>query len=120
MAKATGAKGSRSRITAAKPAARKAAAMAELPPPLPPGPPIPRGMAPDAGVAISEDAFPELDAVAAIQRGLPVAPQNALRGNRLDHDIAPAHLRVKLAAVGIDATGIHIGSPRVDEPGRVV
>jgi GNAT superfamily N-acetyltransferase len=30
----------------------------------------PRGMAPDADVEISEDTFPELDAVAAIQRGL--------------------------------------------------
>ncbi len=30
----------------------------------------PRGMSPDAGIEISEDTFPELDAVAAIQRGL--------------------------------------------------
>lgn len=34
----------------------------------PPRPP--RGLSPDAGVEISEDTFPELDAVAAIQRGL--------------------------------------------------
>ncbi|WP_175533958.1 GNAT family N-acetyltransferase [Falsiroseomonas stagni] len=71
MAKATGAKGTRSRITAAKPAIRKAAAIAEaVDAPLPPPFPRPRGMSADAGVEISEDAFPELDAVAAIQRGL--------------------------------------------------
>jgi GNAT superfamily N-acetyltransferase len=33
-------------------------------------PPHRHGMRPDAGVEIFEDAFPELDAVAAIQRGL--------------------------------------------------
>ena len=54
-----------------------------------------------------------------VQRALPFAADDPLRGDRLDHHVAAAHFGVEGAPVGLHVAGLAVGTAGIEIAGRI-